>query len=297
MPPPYAHGAIHFGNTLENFFHRAYGMATHQQDEIGKFLCLIYGFNFIGGAGRARSYHGTTSQVQFGHLPPWTRPNPQCELSDVLFVTFNQQQLRISFLQAKAKTTANSFPVRLENTEQYAVLSHRPLIANWLGNVVWNNDILQNAILPSVGSFGIFHGRQGHNVGFHYAVANELNPLAAPRINARGFPSCNFDVINLALIGRRLNGFYERVHCHGFADFGAALINLEIGTPIHTIPAALASLRRWAAAAAADNPDDEILAQLLGSPYFQELPDIGENNGEAIGVPYVVIIKSNLDGD
>lgn len=293
MPPPYIPQALKFGNQLESIFRRAYGGATRAKDEIRKFGCLISSFNSLGHTGLAKSYHGTTSQVQFGANPLWTRNNPQCELADVLFVTFNQQQLRISFLQAKAKTSANPLPVRLDNTEQYFVLAHTPLITHWVGNVVWNNDILSSAILPSVGSFGIFHGRPGNDVGFHYVVADQLVPRGAgPRL-VNGFLACSFNA-HPPIVGRSIGAEYERVRCNDFVDFGAALISMEIGTPIQTQPVALAALRAWAEAAVVKDPDDRMLVQLLDSPYLQNLPVDNRNSTHGIGVPYVVVINSNL---
>lgn len=302
MPPPYLPAAISFGNNLANTFQVLNGPATHTPAEIKKFDNLIESFKVIGTAGfDVRNYHGSYSQVEFPHAPPWTRHTPRCELADVLFVAYDSTQMRISFLQAKSKVAANPYPVWLANAEQFVVLAQRPVIANWLGTVVWNNDVLSNAILPSVGSFGIFCGIPGLPVEFHYVAADLLYPITGPSV--KKFVSGSFDSRHSALpVCRSFGHIIERTYCLDMADFGAALFSLEIGSPIQgagvagnnlTALNARAALANWAKRELAENPDDSTLRNLLNSPNLQDLPDIEMNDERSIGAKQVVVIQAS----
>lgn len=106
-------------------------------------------------------------------------------MADVLFVTFNATQIRISFLQAKAHTKANPFPITLGNAEQAVLLALRPHIIDLHGSsVTWlPKEVRATALLPSVGSFGIFFdapiigGGGTAAVEFAYCSADLLVPL------------------------------------------------------------------------------------------------------------------------
>lgn len=298
MPPPYVAAAQLFGNSLAAAFQGINGPATNAPSEVIKFNNLIQAFTAMGQAGfLVESYHGRTSQVEFDPAPPWTRPNPRCELSDLLFVTFNTTQLRISFLQAKSNVGA-PIPFKLANTEQYVVLAQRPLITNWLGQVVWNDDVLRNAVLPSVGSFGIFCGAPGAMVDFHFLAANMMVPVAGP--NLYKYVSGSFALPPLAFpLYRVIGQFTERTYCSSMIDFGAALYSLEIGSPIHhfanaanpqSLFDARSSLAEWATNELISSPNDPGLIALLNSGHFQGI-QVQDGAQNAIGVKQVVLIR------
>ena len=143
--------AIRFGKSIKTLFLARKDVTPFRADEIKKFSALSECFNAIHNCVRVDNYHGKTSLVEFDapagiqHLVRNDGSRPRCELSDLLFITYSLDEIRVSFLQAKATTNYSPFPIYLGNTEQYALLKHRPVILNWLGKKEWPNDILQSA--------------------------------------------------------------------------------------------------------------------------------------------------------
>lgn len=56
------------------------------------------------------------------------------------------------------------------------MLSNRPSISATTAKINLPADLLSNALLPSVGTFGVFYPK-GHGFDFAYFIANELSPL------------------------------------------------------------------------------------------------------------------------
>jgi len=309
MPKPYPAKANQFGKDLLVGFQTVNGLATNRPDEIKKFENLIKSFTnitnlrcFVG------NYHGKNSQVTFPAYPVFTRPSPRCELSDLLFLTYSSREMRVSFLQVKSKVKQCPFPVFLANAEQYVVLSQKPII-NWSGKEKWNIDVLSNAILSSVGSFGTFIGENGGSVEFCYSSADCLIPFGKKKQKSSGvYISHEFDLTHPILYGRSIqngrNNFYERTFCFGLEDFGAALYSLEIGTPISFISklpdsnfSALPELYKvfeWAKQKNLEDPNDQLILNLLDSPHLRSLPERSDNvllYGRQLGAKHIILLQ------
>lgn len=305
----YSHDALKFGiNLAWNFSRTSQGVATKNPSEVAKFDELISCFNISSGLQSrvvSSSYHGTVSQVEFPQNLPLTRPSPRCELADVLFISFDNKQLRITFLQAKSVVRSNPFPVWLANVEQYALLAHRPRINSWLGSVTLNDDILSGALLPSVGSFGVFYGDIGSCVDFAYVSADLLS---SPKVNTTSrYITGAFNHAIVAPYTRVTHSHRECTYCDNLVEFGAALFNLTIGTPIErsvdsnpiagSSRNARSAIAKWLKREIKSNKDDGLLADLIESPHFRELNDEAVGDECSLGVRNVVLIKgSGIDG-
>jgi hypothetical protein len=239
--------AISFGRNIELLFRKKRGLSVVKGDEIAKFTHLADCFNNAKSCVAVENYHGKVSQVEFnpalGHRRLCrTVGVPRCELSDLLFVTYSINEIRLTFLQAKATVNHAPLPIILENAEQYAILKHRPVILNWLGRKVRTglpNDILRSAVLPSVGSFGVFFNTVigGRNiVDFHYIAARDLALHKGPW-HGKKYTSISITNRIAAQYYRNKGGFWEVNQCDNLSDFAAHLFDMYIGTPILSVSA------------------------------------------------------------
>jgi hypothetical protein len=101
-------------------------------------------------------------------------------------------------------------------------------------------------------------------------------------------------------------GFYERTYCPNMVDFGAALVSLEIGSPISYPGSSLdgnssalnarKALASWAKTEMTKNPNDPLLENLLKSPHLVKLEDSlrgRKNEHNLLGAKHLVVIKAN----
>lgn len=212
-------------------------------------------------------------------------------MADVLFISFTDTELRVTFLQAKSHIKDKPYPLDLANVEQYALLGLRPLITGWLGKVVWSNDILSCAELSSIGSFGVFYNFSKY-VGFHYLSADLLLPIKVR--NKSQYVRGNFGYIKTCNL--RSNGIIDEVvECDNLKIFGAALYSTKIGSPIHFnnihCKAARTSLARLIINEINDTNDTNILDELISSSHFKDINVNDMNKKVSSGVPGLVVVK------
>ena len=171
------------GLTLQNAF-RIESLGA--RGEIALFRAFIRAFNSLGSNALAQEYHGNRYQVKFSANRGSGRPVPRCELCDVMIIHYpagNPREARVTFNQAKvssnplqcAPAVFASYKFRA-NLEQWDLLSNRPSISTTTAKINLPADLLSSALLPSVGTFGVFYPK-GKEFDFAYFVANELSPL------------------------------------------------------------------------------------------------------------------------
>lgn len=297
--------AFSFGVNLERNFHCRYQQIKFP-DEIKQFTALVNAFNDSPKSSAAYIYHGSFCQVSFSGFPGLTRQNPRCELADVLFISYTDKELRISFLQAKSVCTSRPFPLVIANTEQYAVLSKRPPITKWFGQEL-NKDILSGAFLKSIGSFGVFYPKLNNSrVGFHYVSADLIKAKNIKK--GKKYKRANLFVKRL--IGRSCNNFFERTTAFCIADFGAALFDMQIGSPIQKSIDTLSinsdngtpisQLTRTAIyqylssmKSSKKRDSNDILDGLLNSGHFDDIQQDGTTFTKPSSMGSIVIIKGN----
>lgn len=180
-------------------------------------------------------FHGSRSQVRFTPTKAWRPGAGRCELADLMIVTFQQrpkQWIRLTFLQAKSERSivtelcAGQSHAFWANYEQWDLLSNRPRIACAASMQSLPSNILSDALLSSVGSFGFFYLNDQGDYQIHYAAGDCLTPaLSSPRRNGRMIPSKKMPM-------RTNRGYCESAAECCSVGFAHALEKGLIGTPL-----------------------------------------------------------------
>lgn len=227
-----------FGLALQAEFLRL--SANTKFKEVPLFRRLMEAIASSSGGVYAEEFHGAKHQVTFVGQAPWARSQARCELCDLLIIVYALTggfKGRVTFLQAKrslgnhhvsTQPPLSIVPaVRFQaNLEQWDLLSRRPIISP-VGSFVIPSNILKDAPLPSIGSFGVFHKTTGNGVDFFY--------ISADLLTAAHNSSYRYGTVEA-------NGFQAKANVFGISEtkfagslslFGEALFNLEIGTPIY----------------------------------------------------------------
>lgn len=230
-----------------NYFAKALTKAWHKESsksrftEVQQFRALKRSFESLKGSYKIEEFHGMKHQVIFKGKGSWGRNPARCEISDLLIITYQKKSgfsARATFLQAKRSTATHkdlckywpksSAPVKFKaNLEQWDLLSRRPRV---LGHSSFkcHPEILSGAILPSIGSIGVFHKIGLNHYDFFYLSADIANPLSSSPKQKHA--SLQVKSINNARIKK---GYKERLFACCITTFANSLYDMEIGTPIH----------------------------------------------------------------
>ena len=178
--------------------------------------------------------HGHKSYVDFQFNSTWVSTIPfgqsvKCELADMMFVIYSKRlnQIRITYMQNKKGRTDNKFNADLY---QLHLLSQREHITSpKLPDCLFGDpDMLSHAILPSVGSYGVFY-KCNHYVEMSYYPACLISPSSLTGKSKTR--TAEYDKSNYGST-IKIHTYFE---CQGtckIEDFGNALVNMQIGTPI-----------------------------------------------------------------
>lgn len=212
--------------------------------EINQFRALMKSFGNLKSAFKVEEFHGMKHQVKFVGAGKWGRNPARCEISDLLFLSYTtvpEFKARITFLQAKKSngqyyilhccyfSCCNCFlsphPLRfMANLEQWDLLSRRPSVTPHPPFRCKNN-ILSGAILPSVGSIGVFHETGGVR-DFFYMSADIASPLNSPSNKHATLEKRKVNPF------RQIKGFGECVFSGCVYSFAKNLFEIKIGTPL-----------------------------------------------------------------
>ena len=163
---------------LNNFAHASH---TARLDEVELFRALRVAILATAPHFPVEEYHGAVSRVLFPACPPWTKQVAQCELSDLCIVWFRRKPraaARITFLQAKLSKkqhlpcmdgTKQSF---IGDSTQWYLLNKRPELVGCFHTFQPPTNLLKDALLPSVATFGVFHKGAHSAYSFFYASAD-----------------------------------------------------------------------------------------------------------------------------
>ena len=300
--------ASDFANSLSAAFHRE--AAAVPFSEVQQFRALMRAFARLRRRFHLEEYHGAKHQVLFNGAGTWARAPARCELCDVVFVTYRSSpavEVRISFLQAKLSKDnhpdlCQNYPTKLDfvefngNLEQWDLLARRPEILP-VPPFRIHPLALQNATLPSVGSFGVFHRTRGAGTEFFYSAADQLSPVGSPRTKfGRLVTTAN------ALRQRTVAGHSEDAYCCCLSTFAESLYSLRIGTPLDVAPATAkydplvswlrSTLERYTQSANADSVRARELLDILPRTDFPRDDDDGRS-----ALPTLVLIKGAGSGD
>lgn len=189
-------------------------------------------------------YHGTSKQVRFSGDNINARSNARCELSDLMIIVCSpkSKDVRLTYLQAKSERTKvnPSFYSQFHaNFEQWYLLSQRPLI-NGVGSFNPPQDLLSNALYPSIGTFAFFYKNMYGNFETFYASANNLKPVNNTK-SRQGKVELNDKSSYFSVV----NGYKECISSINNYYFAYHLFNLSIGTPISSNIAKMKEVRNW----------------------------------------------------
>ncbi|WP_157760840.1 hypothetical protein [Hydrogenovibrio halophilus] len=237
----------HFAAALSNAWRAESSKSNFS--EVQQFRALMRSFNSLTGLFKLEEFHGMKHQVLFNGKGSWGRPSARCEISDLLIVSYKTKpkfEARVTLLQAKKSNDKHSgfcpicpslfsichglckYIVQTNfkaNLEQWDLLSRRPDVLPY-PPFKCKPDILSGAILPSVGSIGVFHKLKKNHYDFFYMSADMAEPLGSPTQKHAKLKTKSGNVI------RKIKGYEECVFACNIFMFSTALFNLKIGTPI-----------------------------------------------------------------
>lgn len=230
-----------FSLAFQSAFQKGASIAPFK--EVDLFRAMMNAFGSLKPKFYLEEFHGFKRQVYFDTTHPWMRPRARCELCDVLFVTYSTIggfEVRMTLFQAKLSrqthiTKSAAYAGKVEpqvfegNFEQWDLLRGRPKL---IPTTVFMPppSLLASAVLPSVGTFGVFHRCASGNVDLFYATADALNVATVPKgpngrygklATVAGAPAARF-----------ISGWGEATYCPSAVDFATSLYKLQIGTPI-----------------------------------------------------------------
>jgi hypothetical protein len=254
--------------------------------EIALFQAFIRAFNSLGPGALAKEYHGNRYQVKFEQARGAGRSNPRCELCDVLIIQYpanNPSAARLTFNQAKVTsnplgchdiaTSTATYRFRA-NLEQWDLLSNRPLLSAATSAFRPPPNLLSGAILPSVGSYGVFYP-VGNAFDFAYFVADGLQP-----INNSSRRSGTLSLMNPLIQYRNFAGYMEVNGTCCLEMFGRELARGVVGTPIKellNLPDGSGEIRSWLASLLLslrqEYSDSQLPQELLQGLELQNLAD------------------------
>lgn len=240
-------------------------------------------------------YHGAVSQVLFPARPPWTKIPARCELSDLCIIWFRRRprpEARITFLQAKRSKETHTPCINFGSvtetfkgdSTQWRLLNSRPEIIGCFHTFRPPTNLLKDALLPSVATYGIFHRKPKSGYSFFYASADVTS---ASKPKKPGNVQLTISAVPAQVT---VNGLAEQKTACCPYIFGEALFAGRIGTPIDrnavTSTADEAwrdSVRRWLGSllggALRSNREIPIIRS-----FFNTL-DIPHGDGEASALP------------
>ena len=227
-----------FANSISQAFDQKIIQDKITGGEIKLFHALMHAFKCpLNNLAIIEEYHGANHQVTFTGNGSYARSSARCELSDLMILTFNSHIARLTYLQAKYE----KFQVQnisshkwSANLEQWFLLHKLPPIKGY-GYFNPPNNLLTSALLKSIGSFGFFY-KKGTSFDMYYASAEYLQP-------ASNYTQKNGKLVFTNKINYQITkGFIECIETYSILQFCEKLYQLEIGTPITTLPP---SVQNW----------------------------------------------------
>lgn len=204
-------------------------------DEISLFQQLTFAFERLSKDFTIDVLHGSKHQVEFQSGQPWAHKSKlaRCELCDLMIVAFrtNPFNARLTFLQNKSERISGQLPLTFEaDMFQWELLASRPEIQG-VNSFNPPKNLLKDALLSSVGTFGVFYQDTNNDFNMTYSTADILGPI---RIGTSKKRRLYYKGTRGQI--RAVSGYNEITSCSTLADFAHQLSQLRIGTPIIGYP-------------------------------------------------------------
>lgn len=189
--------------------------------------------------------HGAKSFVKFNHNADYV-DNPASgntvmrELSDMLFIVFSTcktPEIRLMYLQNKVGKNEDQFMADL--LQLHLLKEGKEIISNPLPVCAFGNSkILSDAVLPSIGSYGIFYKMDEGNATrmemAYYPAAN----VVPQNTNGGKYRTACYDYTRSEFETTCIKkGYIENQGERTLEKFANALVRMEIGSPMLKDPA------------------------------------------------------------
>ena len=230
--------------------------------------------------------HGSRSLVDFEYNAAWIRnisagDTITRELSDMMFLVFRKRCkcIRLMYMQNKKGDSSTKFKadmLQLCLLKNRCVITSSDLPACTFGDAY----ILQDAILPSIGSYGVSYS-ENKVTDMAYYPASNVKPITgyAASINRKA----KFDDAKFSQ--KKMNGLYiEDQGERNLEDFSDALIGMEIGTPITPKHPAYGSILSFLR-------ENSVSFAQSGFEKIMDYPNQHSSSGFA-GIPFVCVINA-----
>jgi hypothetical protein len=296
-------GMAHLGAHLERAF--TANMPTGISGEVALFRALLAALGAVAQGALGREYHGTRSHVRFQATRGAGRSLARCELADLLLISYRSgapTSVRMTWLQAKltksplpvclaVATSSSGYAVVWSQPEQWDLLGNRPSLVGATTKFRPPGDLLSAAILPSVGSFGVFYPcYTGYDMA--YFIDDCLGPL---RNNAGRSGTLTFTSVPAV---RAYHGFREVTMACCLSNFGDAIEQELVGMPVTALLSgrapASAVRREWLQALLTDllaeHPDSALATEVLSMLDLQASPP-EKPVAAGIGARAVVLLR------
>lgn len=247
-----------FGLDLQKHFE---SKAKDAMSEEEMFKNLIDSFKKIHGENKVYNFHGNTHQVEFNSGRDGKLTRELCDLA-IISYSSKKNEARITFLQNKKQLNylkRRNFKAEMGQVE---LLSKRPEIKG-VNKFKPHKLLLKEALLPSIGSYGVFYTNLS-KVHMYYSVAKYIEQVRPSskgmnlKVKSKGI--CN----NIKSISSSYGEFEELEACETIADFGNALLNMRIGSPIAFISdTGKACIYNWIKDIHNKKENNEVLTELL----------------------------------
>ncbi|MFM4726690.1 hypothetical protein ACEUDQ_06545 [Aeromonas caviae] len=243
-------------------------------------------------------YHGTKNQVRFTGDGINARKNARCELSDLMIIVFSSKtrEARLTYLQAKSERThvIPSFNSQfMANYEQWYLLAKRPII-HGVGAFQPPQDLLNNAVYSSIGTFAFFYKTDFGRYETFYVSADNLAPIKTNK-SKKG----KVEIFDKSNYFSKKNSCKECISSINNYFFAYHLYNMTIGSPISYKLTSTQAIRNWICNIL-NSTITEQSRNDNSNELAKELIDILEPNEpmkktSGFGSKYLLVLKSNND--
>ena len=191
--------------------------------------------------------HGKKGEVAYYNTVSLSRISGEvnksnCEMSDLVFIVYSKykKECRLTYMQNKLEVRfiKKRKPTFFLDSVQLGLLKGRPKIEisgsrKKLPAMVVHQRILKDALLASVGSYGVFYNIKASNdiYDMFYCSANIIDYIN-PLLGRRKHIAVKWNSSNKI---QTICGYNERQYAMEIKEFGDALVSLEIGTPLNEL--------------------------------------------------------------
>lgn len=185
--------------------------------------------------GIVREMHGPkTYQVEFRD-PVFAPLTTRCELCDLFIVVLKNGKGKFTFLQCKRDFSANylmnnstAIPIR-----QFYLLGYKPEIYPHTKSFIIPRTILSEAIMPSIGTLGVFYLDNLGKVNMEYSVMELMHTNSTIGVvDFQKNVNKNYSFQGRYNYVKTKNGYDEVERLEHLNDFEKYLLDLKIGEPI-----------------------------------------------------------------